>query len=442
MVNFCSVANCLNSSRNRPNLSFFCFPSEQSSRRVWKNFCRRSDPEFRGRKNPRICSAHFKASSIKKSLGGRREIIPGELPKYFNPSAKEEPVSSREKRLDVRKKRTFDEYPKPKKSKRVTQVGEDTSVTSNEAVLLDHDYYQHPPNNHKGTQTDFPFEDFEVLTSEIDALKEERARLKAKLTNNKQLKRELFVDVLKNDGSVKFYTGIPSLACLMMIFNLLKPFAEKLKYWDKNKEKDVRYQKDSNKKKPGKQRLLTIMDEFILTLVRLRLGLLSRHLSDIFGVSEGSVSKVFITWVCFLSTVFHDILLKWPCKEDIKKTLPKSFCKFPSTRIIIDCTEIFLQTPTSPSAQRATWSNFKQHNTMKALVGISPTGYFTFVSKLWTGNVSDRYITEKSGLLDKLEEGDSVMADKGFNIRDLLTRKKVALNIPPLCKGNLPLKPV
>ena len=114
-------------------------------------------------------------------------------------------------------------------------------------------------------------------------------------------------------------------------------------------------------------------------MVRLRLGLLSRHLSDIFGVSEGTVSKVFTTWVCFLSTVFRDILLKWPCKEDIKKTLPRSFCKFPSTRIIIDCTETFLQKPTSPSAQRATWSNYKQHNTMKALVGISPTDYFTFV---------------------------------------------------------------
>ena len=62
-------------------------------------------------------------------------------------------------------------------------------------------------------------------------------------------------------------------------------------------------------------------------------------------------------------------------------------------------------------------------------MGISPTGYFTCVSKLWIGNISDRYITEKSGPLEKLEEGDSVMADKGFNIRDLLTRKKVAVNI-------------
>ncbi|CAH3031716.1 unnamed protein product, partial [Pocillopora meandrina] len=43
---------------------------------------------------------------------------------------------------------------------------------------------------------------------------------------------------------------------------------------------------------------------------------------------------------------------------------------------------IFFQKPISPYAQRATWSNYKQHNTMKALLGITPTDYFSFVSKL------------------------------------------------------------
>ena len=92
-------------------------------------------------------------------------------------------------------------------------------------------------------------------------------------------------DVLKDDESVKFFTGIPSLACFMMIFNLLKPFVEKLEYWDKNKEKEVSYQKDSSKKKPGKQRLLTIMEEFFLTSVRLRLGLVSIYLWSIRRIS-------------------------------------------------------------------------------------------------------------------------------------------------------------
>ena len=391
MVNFCSVANCRNSSRNRPDLSFFCFPIDENVRRLWRNFCRRSDPEFRDQEHPRICSVHFDQPSITKSIGGRRDLIPGTLPKYFNPLTPETKDSSRKKRREEKKKRKPSQDSKKRVNKRIKLIreDEDTSFPSNETVLLDHDYCLQ--SNDKGTQTDLSFEDLQILTSTIDALKEENAKLKAKLADKKTLKRELFMqDVLNNDESVKFYTGIPSLTCLMMIFNLLKPFAEKLKYWDKNKGTEVSYQKDSTKKKPGKQRLLTIMEEFIITLVRLRLGLLSRHLTDIFGVSEGTLSKVFTTWICFLSKVFRDILLKWSSKEDIKKTLPRSFCKFPSTRIIIDCTEFFLQKPTSPSAQRATWSNYKQHNTMKALVGITPTGYFSFVSKLWTGNVSDR----------------------------------------------------
>lgn len=92
------------------------------------------------------------------------------MPKYFNPSTNEGPVSSREKRLDDRKKRTSHEQcPKPKKSRTVTKEGKGTWVaTSNEAVLLDHNYCQRLLNNDEGTQTDFSFEDLEVFkNSEI-----------------------------------------------------------------------------------------------------------------------------------------------------------------------------------------------------------------------------------------------------------------------------------
>ena len=98
----------------------------------------------------------------------------------------------------------------------------------------------------------FLYEDLEVLTSKIDTLKQKNAELKSKLENKKQLKRELFVD----DASVQFFGGIPNLACFMMIFNFLKPFAEKLKYWDKNNGKEVSYQKDSSKKKAWKAKII------------------------------------------------------------------------------------------------------------------------------------------------------------------------------------------
>ena len=37
---------------------------------------------------------------------------------------------------------------------------------------------------------------------------------------------------MKNNDSVKFYTGIPTLGCLNMLANLITPEADKLKYWD------------------------------------------------------------------------------------------------------------------------------------------------------------------------------------------------------------------
>ena len=75
-----------------------------------------------------------------------------------------------------------------------------------------------------------------------------------------------------------------------------------------------------------------------------------------------------------------------------------------------------------------------QENTGKCLLGISPSGTFTFVSDVYGGNVSDRYITEHSNFVDLIEEDDDVMADRGFTIRDLLTRKKATLNIPPFTR--------
>ena len=101
---------------------------------------------------------------------------------------------------------------------------------------------------------------------------------------------------------------------------------------------------------------------------------------------------------------------------------------------IIDCTEFFIAKQRSPTAQSLTYSSYKHHNTFKALIGISPTGAITFVSNLWGGNVSDRYITKESGFLDHVKQGDEIMADRGFPIRDLLLERKAKLIIPPFTK--------
>ena len=113
--------------------------------------------------------------------------------------------------------------------------------------------------------------------------------------------------------------------------------------------------------------------------------------------------------------------------------MPQLFKEFyPTTRCIIDATELFIQTPSNPQAQQLTFSSYKNHNTLKALVCITPSGVISFVSELYGGCTSDRELFVRSGLLDLLEAGDSVMADRGFTIADLLEMKGVTLNIPPM----------
>ena len=53
------------------------------------------------------------------------------------------------------------------------------------------------------------------------------------------------------------------------------------------------------------------------------------------------------------------------------------------------------------------------------------------MSKLYTGSISDREIVRKSGFLDSIEPGDAIIADKGFNIQDLLAIKSAFLIAPP-----------
>ncbi len=97
----------------------------------------------------------------------------------------------------------------------------------------------------------------------------------------------------------------------------------------------------------------------------------------------------------------------------------KLYC--PQVRVIIDCTEIRCEMLSSLSLQSETFSNYKHHTTFKGLIGIAPCGVITFVSKLYTGSISDIEITRQLQILQLLQPGDGVMADKGFQIEKMLT---------------------
>ena len=112
---------------------------------------------------------------------------------------------------------------------------------------------------------------------------------------------------------------------------------------------------------------------------------------------------------------FKEINL-WPPRPLVNSFMPKVLKDlYPSTRVIIDAIEVFIETPSLPELQQMTYSSYKNHNTYKSLVEISPGGAVIFVSKLYPGSITDRQLTKKSGLYDVLEAGDAVMADRGLS---------------------------
>ena len=179
---------------------------------------------------------------------------------------------------------------------------------------------------------------------------------------------------------------------------LLSPYWTELRYW--------RCAKRTYTYTP-RSKILSHKDEMLLTLMRIRLGLLNEDLADRFGISPTICSNTFTTWIKVLGKIFGDALVVWLPRELIRDNLSEIFAKtgHAKCRVIIDCSEVFTERPKSLLNQASTWSDYKHHNTIKFLIGIT-----SFLSDCYGGRSSDKFITGDSGFYDLLERDDEVMA--------------------------------
>ena len=230
-----------------------------------------------------------------------------------------------------------------------------------------------------------------------------------------------------NDKLFWFYTGFENYEVFSMVLDFLgRETATHLDYQNTQNLREIK-----NKYKPGPSRALTVEDEFFMVLYRLKVGLLEEDLSARFGVCQSVVSQILNTWIKFMFFRFKE-LDTFPSREIVKLHMPECFSKkYSSTYLIIDATEIYIEKPNNPEAQQVTFSSYKNTNTLKALVGIAPKGGISFASTLYGGSISDTELTQKSGLMAKLQYGDVIMADRGFNIQEMLAIKGVKVNLPP-----------
>ncbi len=62
-----------------------------------------------------------------------------------------------------------------------------------------------------------------------------------------------------------------------------------------------------------------------------------------------------------------------------------------------------IERPKSLHVQATTWSDYKRHNTVKYVIGISPSGYIMFISDGYGGRASDQHICQDSSFYEKLK---------------------------------------
>ena len=123
------------------------------------------------------------------------------------------------------------------------------------------------------------------------------------------------------------------------------------------------------------------IDELFLFLNYLALGSKQRDLADRYGVHQSTVSRVITSWSNFLYAVLGSVRI-WIPQEQIQEYLPADFKDYPDTTVILDCTELRCQCPSSPLLQSEVFSNYKSHCTLKGLIGIAP--YWSDNIYIWT----------------------------------------------------------
>ena len=92
-----------------------------------------------------------------------------------------------------------------------------------------------------------------------------------------------------DDEQVKFYTGLPSFATLMAVFNFVSAHISFV----------------------CTSRSLPLFQQFLLVLMKLRLNLFDKDLAYRFGISQSSVSHYFNKWIEVMFIRLQP-LVRWP----------------------------------------------------------------------------------------------------------------------------------
>ena len=172
-----------------------------------------------------------------------------------------------------------------------------------------------------------------------------------------------FINFLKTDAQLSTFTGIESFAILNTIVEIVT-----MKFGDQLEHHNAK---------------ISIHDKVLMTYIKLKQNMTYSSLTVLF---DDFLEMIKILSVCLKS------IIKWPSRETISKNIPVCFEGFEDVRVVLDCTEIFIQQPKNLCCQLITYSTYKKGQTCKFMTGVTPAGNISYVNRAYGGRISDKAI--------------------------------------------------
>ncbi|XP_028132033.2 uncharacterized protein LOC114327558 [Diabrotica virgifera virgifera] len=369
----CCVPQCNSVSNKTENVKFHKFPSNKDLQKRWLIAIRSGK---RISKHTKICSRHFSDENYTVTSLGQWRILKKDVVPSLN-------------------------LPKRKLDTQVKDSGRSRKRLCTTVLPLN--------KNNEQAETDIVQTENELVQSDTQKYGSETPSTENPSVSSKT--------------SIKTQTVITLNRCQLIAYEFLSE--EQLKHFTGFSRKLFRFFVEEFGKSYIKvHSALSVENELLITLMKYRLNMYYSTLQNFFSVDIRTVRKIFVKWTRHLFTCFKKINF-W----DISTTSEDQY------KIILDCTEIPIERSTDPIIQQATYSTYCGTNTFKILIACSEKGEIIYVSDVYGGCISDRKITAECGILELIQEGEFVLADRGFDISDLLEEKGVHLNIPPFKKG-------
>lgn len=192
---------------------------------------------------------------------------------------------------------------------------------------------------------------------------------------------------------VQFYTGLPNNDVMSAIFNLVAP------------EMPV----------AGRHTKYT---HLLMTLMRMKHNYSFEYLERRLGVKARLLPAIFVSCIDAMYDGMR-FAVDWLDRDAVLLTTPLAFRRTPpACSVIVDRLEILVDRPVDPLAGRQTWSPSKWHHTIKFLLGMTPQGTISFVSKGWGGATPFRHIFQHCDLLKDFKPEDYVILNGDLISRD------------------------